>query len=182
MNHAYTAVKAVSLPTQSQLKPTFSSADFADAYAVPLPDGATTDPEQLARFILSNQAPWVSVLMKMRDGLVRRFGLKTADQLSQSDGAVDDRRVAIFKIYESGPYEILLGEDDSHLDFRISVLCQDLARITPAGASVVLSTVVHCHNRLGRNYIRLIAPFHKAIVQSSLRRAARQGWPRAQTH
>jgi hypothetical protein len=178
MRHQYNLVKAVGLPTQSRLTPTYSCADFADAYAVQLPSDATTDPEQLARFILSNQAPWVSMLMKIRDAVVGRFGLKTAAQLSQSDGSPDDRRVAIFKIYDSDQHEILLGEDDSHLDFRMSVLCQNVERTAQAGATVVLSTVVHCHNKLGRNYIRLIAPFHKAIVQSSLRRAARQGWPK----
>ena len=177
MHHPHHIVKAVALPAQSRLSPTFSSADFSDAYAVQLPRDATTDPEQLARFILLNQAPWVSALMKLRDALVAGFGLKTVAHLAQTDGAPDDRRIAIFKIYESDQHEILLGEDDSHLDFRISVLCNTVERTAQTGATVVLSTVVHCHNRLGRNYIRLIAPFHKAIVRSSLRRAVRRGWP-----
>jgi hypothetical protein len=38
---------------------------------------------------------------------------------------------------------------------------------------------VHCHNRLGRIYITLIAPFHRLVVEASLRRAARLGWPTA---
>jgi hypothetical protein len=42
---------------------------------------------------------------------------------------------------------------------------------------LTLSTVVHCHNALGRTYIRVIAPFHRLIVKSCLRRAARTGWP-----
>jgi Protein of unknown function (DUF2867) len=41
----------------------------------------------------------------------------------------------------------------------------------------VVSTVVHCHNRLGRTYITLIAPFHRRVVEAGLRRAARLGWP-----
>lgn len=174
--HSHT-VQAVSLPAHSRLSPLFSSADFADAYAVQLPIGASTDPEQLARFILSNQAPWVTALMKLRDTLVAGLGLKTAAQLQQSDGSADDRRVAIFKIYESSADEILVGEDDSHLDFRISVLCHQLERSTSGGHTLVLSTVVHCHNRLGMRYIKLIAPFHRVIVRNSLRRAARRGWP-----
>jgi len=38
---------------------------------------------------------------------------------------------------------------------------------------------VHCHNRLGRLYILVIAPFHRLVVQASLRRAAQIGWPSA---
>jgi hypothetical protein len=38
---------------------------------------------------------------------------------------------------------------------------------------------VHCHNRLGRIYIFLIAPFHRWLVQAILRRAAHIGWPQA---
>ena len=49
---------------------------------------------------------------------------------------------------------------------------------TDAQARLTLSTVVHCHNRLGRVYLFVIAPFHRLIVRSGLRRAARLGWPR----
>jgi Protein of unknown function (DUF2867) len=43
--------------------------------------------------------------------------------------------------------------------------------------SVVVSTVVHCHNLLGRLYIFVIAPFHRLVVKAGLRRAALLGWP-----
>ena len=152
--------------------------NLADAYAINLPVGAATSPELLARFIFSQQAPWVSGLMKLRDVLVAGFGLKTAAQLTKLDTDSQAKRVGIFKIYSTTEHEIVLGEDDKHLDFRLSVLCS--ARPVPAGGHrLTLSTVVRCHNRLGRLYILLIAPFHRRVVQSSLRRAARTGWPHA---
>ncbi len=89
----------------------------------------------------------------------------------------DDKRIHIFKIYETRTHEIVLGENDKHLDFRLSVLRQPPATGTGDAPYLVLSTVVHCHNRLGRAYIMLIAPFHRLVVKSSLRRAARAGWP-----
>jgi hypothetical protein len=48
-----------------------------------------------------------------------------------------------------------------------------------AGArhQVIATTVVHCHNLLGRLYILAIAPFHRLVVRSALQRAARTGWP-----
>jgi hypothetical protein len=41
---------------------------------------------------------------------------------------------------------------------------------------VVLASVVHCHNRTGKLYITLIAPFHRLVVRAMLKRAAARGW------
>jgi hypothetical protein len=73
-----------------------------------------------------------------------------------------------------------LGEDDKHLDFRMSVLRSPGFSPT-LGGQLTVSTVVHCHNRLGRAYILVIAPFHRLVVKASLRRAAHIGWPKAGT-
>jgi hypothetical protein len=87
-------------------------------------------------------------------------------------------RVGIFKIYERGRNEVILGEDDKHLDFRLSVLYVPKTAAAGSTPQLILSTVVHCHNLLGRTYIALIAPFHRLVAQSALRGAARVGWPR----
>ncbi len=116
--------------------------------------------------------------MAVRDAVVGRVGLKTARQLGELGEAGGAGRLGIFKIYSTSPTEVVLGEDDKHLDFRLSVLCAD--QPSPGGKRhLTLSTVVHCHNRLGRLYILVIAPFHRLVVQSSLCRAARTGWPLA---
>lgn len=169
-------VTPVSLPPESRIANAYASTNLADAYSIELPSGASTNPEQLARFIFSHQAPWISGLMAFRDAIVGRFGLKTAKQLTSLGAESTTGRVGIFKIYGSSPTEIVLGEDDRHLDFRLSVHCSN----QPGGKRrLTLSTVVHCHNRLGRLYILVIAPFHRLVVQSSLRNAARIGWPLA---
>jgi hypothetical protein len=166
----------VSLPPESEIVRAYASTNLADAYAIELPPGTSTNPELLARFIFSQQAPWVSSLMAIRDALVGGFGLKTAKQLTSLGAESKTGRVGIFKIYGISPTEVILGEDDKHLDFRLSVLCSNQS--SPGGKRhLTLSTVVHCHNRLGRLYILVIAPFHRLVVQSSLRRAARIGWP-----
>ena len=169
-------VTPVSLPQESGIAKTYASPNLADAYMIELPSGASANPELLARFIFSQQAPWVSSLMAVRDSLVGRFGLKTAKQLTSLGAESKTGRVGIFEIYGTSPIEVVLGEDDKHLDFRLSVLCSGTP--SPGGKHhLTLSTVVNCHNRLGRLYIFVIAPFHRLIIQSSLRRAARNGWP-----
>jgi hypothetical protein len=170
-------VSCVALPGESRVAHFYETTDLADAYAIRLPTNTIADPELLARFVLSQQAPWVAVLMRLRDTLVAGFGIKTARQLKSPAGSNDDKRIHIFKIYETSKHEILLGEDDKHLDFRLSVLHQTRTVAAETAPYLIVSTVVHCHNRLGRAYILLIAPFHRLVVQSSLRRAARVGWP-----
>lgn len=178
MNNNEGSVSAVALPDTSRVSRFYPSTDLADAFAIRLPPGTTTDPEALARFIFAQQPAWVGRLMSVRDLAVARFGLKTAAQLQDPAATGRHPRVGIFRIYETRPHEIVLGEDDRHLDFRLSVLHEAAPAAGGLSARVVLSTVVHCHNRLGRLYILLIAPFHRAIVQATLRRAARNGWPR----
>jgi hypothetical protein len=171
------SVRSVALPPESAVTRLYHAPDLADAYAVRLPDNAIDDPEMLARFLFAHQAGWVAQLLALRDMLVARFGIKTAKQLRDEGAAGSRDHVDIFRIYKRSAHEIILGENDSHLDFRVSVLQQ--TRSTHEGRSryLVLSTVVNCHNALGRAYIVAIAPFHRLVVRSSLRRAARMGWP-----
>jgi hypothetical protein len=161
----------VALPADSRVSTIYRQPFLADAYTLRLPAGTSDDPEQLARLMFSQQAPWVNRLMRLRDAVVSLFGLKTTSELVNAD----DARIAFFKIYERRAHEIILGENDKHLDFRLSVLYREV----DGAPQVVVSTVVHCHNLLGRNYIRLIAPFHRMVVRSDLRRAAQAGWPMA---
>ena len=164
----------VALPTSaSRVSRQYATTDLADAYEIRLPAGAITDPEALARFVFLHQAPWVGALMRMRDAVMARFGVKTARQLKTNG----DRRISIFRIYERSAQEIILGEDDRHLDFRVSVLRTERGDRDERHAVLTLSTVVHCHNRLGRVYLLAIGPFHRGVVKSGLRRAARRGWP-----
>ncbi len=160
----------VPFPAQSSVAQVYQSVQLADAFAIRLPPGASDDPEVLARFMFTHQPAWIGMLMRVRDALVTAFGLKTGKHLATLATAARAERVGIFKIYSKNATEIVVGEDDRHLDFRVSVMCTN--------AELTVSTVVHCHNRLGRGYLLLIAPFHRMVVKASLRRAATIGWPR----
>lgn len=171
-------VEAVALPRQSSVTRLYASPSLADAFAVRLPSGTSADPDVLWRFVMAQQPLWIGWLTDLRDGIVACFGLKTARRLSTLSGEADGERIAFFRVYSRGESEIVLGEDDRHLDFRLSVLrSPDLS--PTQGGQLTVSTVVHCHNFLGRAYIRVIAPFHRLVVKASLRRAAKMGWPKA---
>ncbi len=174
---ASTCATQVALPAQSRVNQIFPSVQLADAFAIRLPLGACADPAVLAHFIFSHQPAWIGHLTKVRDSIVARFGLKTAGELALANS----QRIGLFRIYSASPTEIVVGEDDVHLDFRVSLLCTE-AEPRETGRQLTVSTVVHCHNLLGRTYLTIIAPFHREVMRASLRRAAQIGWPMAGVH
>ena len=175
-----TLVKPVALPAQSAVATVYESMNLADAFAIQLPFGTSSDPDVLWRFLILQQPSWIGWLTNVRDAIVACFGLKTAKHLATLSGEANADRIGIFKVYGKSETEIVLGEDDKHLDFRLSVLrTPDLS--PTLGGQLTVSTVVHCHNLLGRAYILVIAPFHRQVVKASLRRAAHIGWPKAGT-
>ena len=122
MSRSTHQVHALPLPVEASINRSYSRVELADAYAVTLPDSAVRDPEQLARFMFGQQAPVTRVLMTVRDFVVGMFGLKTGSSLMLDGEEMKTKRVGIFRIYSTSANEIVLGEDDKHLDFRISLL------------------------------------------------------------
>ena len=163
-------VARVDLPQRSVLEPLYAKAGFADAFAIDLPASATGDAGRLASHMLMGQPRWIGGLVALRDTLVAGFGLKTSSGL-RHDLATD--RIDFFRVYDRRHHEIVLGEDDRHLDFRLSVLVEESASCR----RLVVTTVVTFNHWGGRAYIAAIAPFHRLIVKSSMRRAERSGWP-----
>ncbi len=153
-----TLVKPVALPTQSPVAALYKSTNLADAFAIQLPLGTSADPDVLWRFLISQQPSWIGWLTNVRDAIVACFGLKTAKELATLADEAKADRIGIFKVYGRSEAEIIMGEDDKHLDFRLSVLRSPGPSPT-LGDQLTVSTVVHCHNRLGRAYILVIALF-----------------------
>jgi hypothetical protein len=174
------APRAVALPPGSRIDDLLPQADLADAFAIDIPSGSTDDIDTLVRHVLGSPAAGFRTLLGLRDALVAGFGIKTTRQLRDEPADHAAPRIFIFRVYAVHVDEMILGEDDKHLDFRASVRLRGDQRGSVSARELVLTTVVHCHNLLGRCYIALIRPFHRLVVRSMLRRAARRGWPKSQ--
>lgn len=164
-------VQKVDLPTETLVARAFPRLDYADAYRVRLPDGAPNDLDAVARAALGTVPRRVALLMRLRDRLVGLIGLKTANRsalrgISHDTLKVGDR-LGIFKVFDRRADELLLGEDDRHLDFRVSVL----VRNDGSADWAIVSTVVRFNSWLGRAYFLPVRPFHKLIVPAMLRNA-----------
>lgn len=150
------------LPSISQLAAGAESYSFRDCRCVPLAVAANAS--QLLEAFAHAAPPWVNTLMRLRNGLVAPFGLKTGRLAEASPPYAVGQRIGLFRVFHLDPVEAILGEDDGHLDFRISMLCHD--------GKLWGCTLVRPHNRFGRLYLALITPWHHLIAGTMFRRMA----------
>lgn len=166
------AVTKTDLAANSELHRFVKAGDFLDCYSV---DIKRTDLpiEEIAQRIFTGLPGWINALLAARDVGVTLFGLKTTAKLPKNN----DRRTSIevgepinfLCVRSITRNEIILGEDDAHLDFKITVF-----REAENSTRISLATWVHTHNRLGRLYLRTISRFHVLIVNSRLRALSRE--------
>ncbi|CAI8940378.1 DUF2867 domain-containing protein [Pseudomonas sp. RC2C2] len=168
-----TPITRCAVPGSAQIHVQLAGADFVDAHRAPV---INAERSALGHFLLlmSSMPRWIDNLMVLRNRAVQLFGLKDLGRLSRIDLQRDEasyqvnERVGIFTLISNSPDEVLLVDRDKHLDVYISLL-----RL-PLGADnrreIVVSTVVHTHNRLGRLYMLPVAPFHRFIAPNALKR------------
>ena len=161
---------AVPVPSDSVLAPRYVGANLLDAFAIRLPAGASNDLEVLTRIALERQAGWIRALTSLRDMMMATVGVKSSRAIGAAAAARGLKVIGYLPVLSKSAGELVMGGDDRHLDFRVGV--QQRPGV-PGGRELVVSTVVHCHNRLGRIYLAAIAPFHRTILQANLERAVR---------
>ena len=152
----------------------FPRIDYADAYAARLPRGAACDVDDFARAFFSVTPRWAALLMALRDRAVAPFGLKTSRRAAppRPEGMTfqpGDAR-GIFRVFAHAEDEILIGEDDRHLDFRVGLV---VAR-RGAACWATIPTVVRYNTLLGRLYFLPVRFGHRLIVPAMLREAVRR--------
>lgn len=158
----------VSLPKHSKIKSLANDSYFHDSWKIPaaIP---TLDP--LEQFIRVMQATpkWMDSLMILRNQIVGFFGLKNLGAFSNidpskssSDYKIGDR-VGIFTLIEIDEDEVLLGDNDNHLNVVVSI-CKEKGN-NNSTASVTVSTVVHVKNWMGKAYMLPVTPVHHFIAK-----------------
>ncbi len=156
------------LPTASVIRQSLPQVNFLDTFCLELPAGHSLTASEAARACLQQAPTWVLWLMRLRNALVRKLGLATplppGGQLQHGPLAPGDL-VGPFQTFTANPTEVLLGLNDHHLDFRVSVFVSREA----AATRVFMSTAVQYHNLAGRLYFAVVRPFHGAVVPAMLR-------------
>lgn len=143
------------IPNSSLYAEYIDSVDYFDAFKMDLKD-ETLSAELIYKGMFSTVPEWVEYLMKIRNKVVSLFGLKSVKGDSDLEFKVGNR-AGMFHIYFISENEVIAGEDDRHLNFRVSVL--------KGSKKVTVTTLVKYHNWFGKFYMTLIKPFHRWIVQ-----------------
>ncbi len=155
-------MRAIAIEPTASISALLPGASFADAFAIDIDDPGL-DADAAARRVMGSVPGWVRYLLVLRDAVVRPFGLKGTDAVSKT--ASD--RIGFFPCISCSPERVVMGFDDTHLDFRVVV---DLSKIDGASQRVTASTVVKPHNIFGRVYLTVVMPFHRRIVPAMLAR------------
>lgn len=166
-------IARVPLPHGTLIAQALPTIHYADSYRILVSSATPPDLDTLVRAVFATTPAWIVALLRLRNTLVRPFGLKTAppsptDQTASSlqPGAV----VGIFRVYARRDDEIVLGDNDRHLDFRVGV-----QRMVEGDRTAVTVTTIACfHNWLGRLYFVPVQPVHRLIVPALMRRAAQR--------
>jgi Protein of unknown function (DUF2867) len=161
------------LPTLSILNTSTQKYDYVDSFEGDFQDIENKiTPETVARAFFSTAPTWVQSLFALRNKLVALIGLKTADDALDRQTLLDNckfekgDRLGLFQIFDKNENEIIIGEDDKHLDFRVSLF---IKKETESTKVLTISTTVVFHNWLGRLYFLPVKPFHGLIVPVMLR-------------
>jgi Protein of unknown function (DUF2867) len=175
MSRAHVVVRQVEVPTGSAIKAALKRADFSDAYEVQLARPERTVGEAYVA-IFCNAPPWVQGLMNLRGYFAVCLGLThpfDARDVALNDGHPFEigQRVGSFTVQSIHVNELIVGDDDKHLNFRISTIKTEREGVF----YITVSTAVVIHNTLGRLYMVVVKPFHQFLAPYLVRRAASIG-------
>ncbi len=165
-------VKKVTFPEKSILSNI--NYDYADSYSGNLDrKNSITTSTDVGNAFFTSFPKWVGILMLLRNRMVSVFGLKTGETLNETDLVADKinfgkgDQIGIFKVYDKNNSELILGEDDKHLNFRISLFLEPNSEHKE---KLIISTIVIFNNWFGKLYFLPVKVFHKLIVKSMLKK------------
>ncbi|NJO43699.1 MAG: DUF2867 domain-containing protein [Cyanobacteria bacterium CRU_2_1] len=162
-------VQEINVPSTSLAVCSLPHIDFADAFKCQLPEHQPQDIDSVTRAIFLTMPQWITGLLELRNNIVLPLGLKTsidAVPSNSQDKLKPGTAVGVFEVLARGlDEEIMLGEDDKHLDYRVSVRLER----EEEKSWVVVSTMVKFNNWLGRAYFIPVRPVHKIVVPAMMR-------------
>lgn len=164
----------ISIPKVSILLPLAEKAYFYDCFSCKIEDlnekYQGQSPFGKIMEVMGSTPAWVDVLMQLRNRVVSSlFGLKDLGALGKIDSnrplssyKIGDR-IGIFTLMHVSEDQVVLGDDDNHLDVQVS-LCHYQEPEDGNKPSIAITTLVRTHNLLGKVYMFFVAPVHGIIA------------------
>jgi len=153
-------------PENSLIYKDFGRIDYCDSYQIVKSTDETITDITTEVFRIPK---WVDLLIRIRNSLVSLFGLKTGNKKNFTESIsypIGAKTGSYFTIIYKDENEIVMGENDKHLNFRVAVM----KKKNEQDCSIYLTTIVKFNNIWGRIYFLPVKPFHQIIVKSLLKR------------
>lgn len=168
-------ISKMKFPEQSLLYTDKEKFDYYDTYG-----GSFSDKEEniglddLAMDFMKPLPCWIDVLMSLRNTIVLIVGLKKSNDKKlgkKSDNIqfIPGEKIGFFMVYDKTANELILGENDKHLNFRISLFLETLKN-DPLSKTIFITTVVEYNNWLGPVYFFFVKPLHRLIVPAMMKK------------
>ena len=148
---------------------------FRDSYRAPL-SRKELGIVDIFSGIFAHHPLWMKLLLIVRNKVASLVGLDAPNASEVLHVKIRDRyvvgeKIGVWPIFWLSEDEIVVGRDNKHLDFRLSVL----KVFDDAEASVIVSTVCTVHNLSGKLYLFFVVPFHRLGVRRLMANAHAAG-------
>ena len=143
-----------------------SRVDFNDTFSV---TNHGDNLYEISNLIFNHPPKWISMLFCVRNMLVKLVGLKTEMPENYHTQFTVGGYIGFFKIFSISDNRLVLGTDDTHLNFRAVILKTD--ELTH---NVKVITLVQYQNSFGKFYMNVIKPFHRVVVKRMVKNAFRE--------
>lgn len=168
-------IKSVEIPNESILKKDSKNYDYVDSYQIDFTsEKGIISSTEIGKAFFTSGPEWIGVLFKIRNKIVSVIGLKvssgnTNDIRNQIENFKWEpgERLGLFKVFDKTNEELVLGEDDKHLNFRVSLFIEQ--SLNEKNKRLTVTTTVEFKNWFGRFYFLPVKPFHKLIVPTLLK-------------
>ena len=154
--------------------------DYVDSFQDVLTDkGNKFSSADIGKAFFSSGPGWVNKLFTLRNKIASIIGLKTPGNINDRQKQLDNftcekgERFGLFKVFDRTENEVILGEDDKHLNFRVSLFVEQQQE-NAEKKNLTISTTVEFNNWFGRLYFFPVRPFHKKIVPAILKGIIKQ--------
>ena len=168
------------IPEYSILKTADKSFDYADSYQTSFTDETNKiDATKIGKLFFTSGPKWIDSLFMIRNRLVGLLGLKTTSNITDRQNQLDNfkcekgEQLGLFKVFDKTNNEVILGEDDKHLNFRVSLFL-DRSNDISEQKTLTITTTVKFNNIFGRLYFLPVRAFHKLIVPAMLKGIIKQ--------
>lgn len=166
-------IEKTNLPKNSILQKE-KNLKFVDGYkACFIDQNNRIDIKTIGKLFFTTGSTWIDKLFALRNNVVKVFGLKTSDNLSKNEELANfnceqGEKIGLFTVFHKSDHELILGENDKHLNFRVSLFLESY-HLELRQKQLTITTLVQFNNLFGKFYFIPVKPFHKQIVPTLLK-------------